>query len=376
MFICPNCGNDNPLYFAVRKGNYYCRKCISFLSQEVIYELREDDEGELYLEYELTKEQKNISNKLIEQYKQGRNSLIHAVCGAGKTEIVYPLIEYVLNQGGRVGFAIPRKDVVVELYLRIKKAFKNNIVIPLFGGNTKKKEGDIIILTMHQIHRYHNYFDLLIADEIDAFPFKDNEILEKFFYRSAKGPIVMMSATPSKRVLARFKKEDCFKLLRRFHGQDIPVPIIVKKIGMQQELFILSKLKEYIRHNKPCLIFVPSREEAEKLSSFLGVFYKNGDFVHSERKNSKKIIEMFKNNHFHYLVTTSILERGITIKSLQVIIYHADNFIFDEATLEQISGRVGRKKDDPTGDIIFLCESETNSMHNAIKSIQKHNENM
>ena len=119
-----------------------------------------------------------------------------------------------------------------------------------------------------------------------------------------------------------------------------------------------------------------SPNAAEKISSFLGVFYKNGDFVHSERKNSKKIIEMFKNNHFHYLVTTSILERGITIKSLQVIIYHADNFIFDEATLEQISGRVGRKKDDPTGDIIFLCESETNSMHNAIKSIQKHNENM
>ena len=42
MFICPNCGNDNPLYFAMRKGNYYCRKCISFLSQEVVYELRED----------------------------------------------------------------------------------------------------------------------------------------------------------------------------------------------------------------------------------------------------------------------------------------------------------------------------------------------
>ena len=45
------------------------------------------------------------------------------------------------------------------MFLRIKEAFPLNDVVALYGGNTKEKEGDIVILTMHQIYRYENYFD-------------------------------------------------------------------------------------------------------------------------------------------------------------------------------------------------------------------------
>lgn len=375
MDKCPKCGNTNPIYFALRNGGWYCRKCISFNDERVVYTFRESNEGELELEYSLTKKQQEIASKLIKQYQNKRNSLVHAVCGAGKTEIVFPLIEYVLKNGGRVGFAIPRKDVVIELFLRIKQAFPNNNVIALYGGNTKQKVGDIIILTMHQIFRYKNYFDLLIADEIDAFPFKNNNVLENFFFKSVKGNYVMMSATPSKEVIDSFKGEDVFTLSKRFHGEKIPEPEMVIKKGKNQELFLIKKIMYFIKEQKPCLVFVPSIEDSDRIAYFLSFFPINVESVNS-KKESKKIIDIFKKGGFDVLITTSILERGITIKSLQVIIYHADNKIFTSEVLEQISGRVGRKKDDPKGEVIFLAETITPSMLGAIESIQKHNETL
>ena len=45
------------------------------------------------------------------------------------------------------------------------------------------------------------------------------------------------------------------------------------------------------------------------------------------------------------LRSTSVLERGVTIKNLQVIVFNAEHELYDEKSLIQISGRVGRKID-------------------------------
>ena len=77
------------------------------------------------------------------------------------------------------------------------------------------------------------------------------------------------------------------------------------------------------------------------------------------------------------MVTTSVLERGVTLKNLQVIVLHADEEnIYDAATLIQIAGRVGRKKGFEKGDVLFLGEKKTESIKSAIGEIEKSNENL
>ena len=105
----------------------------------------------------------------------------------------------------------------------------------------------------------------------------------------------------------------------------------------------------------------------------INIFCPNGNYVHSERKNRNKIIEEFKNNKYDYLVTTSVLERGITIPFLQVIVYDADHLIFDADTLIQISGRVGRKKESWDGEVTFLANKKTKHMEEAINRIKEAN---
>lgn len=375
-FACPICGNNDIHSIGYLNGKPYCRKCISFKGEEVEHKPSYPKKAPIYLEYELSLEQKELSDKLVENYKKGIDSLVYAVCGSGKTEICLQIIKYAINCGDKVAFALPRRDVAIELYNRLKEIFKYNKVICLYGGHTKDKEGDIIVLTTHQLYRYRQYFSLIILDEIDAFPFKDDPILHSMFYQALCGHYVMMSATPSKEVITHFKGEnkEILRLEIRFHRHPLPVPKIVHRNKLLQYLYLIRKIKQFKKQNKPVFIFAPTIELCEKIYKVLFIFIRGGNYVHSKRNRHSEIIEEFRNKMYSFLVTTSVLERGVTVKDLQVIICQSDHKIYEKGTLIQIAGRVGRKKDAPSGEVIYLCEKVTTDMADSIKEIMKNNE--
>ena len=75
-------------------------------------------------------------------------------------------------------------------------------------------------------------------------------------------------------------------------------------------------------------------------------------------------------------MTTAVLERGVTVKDLQVIVYRANHSIYDSASLIQISGRAGRKKEAPEGRVIYLAERTTIEMEESIKDIRNSNKTL
>lgn len=302
--------------------------------------------------------------------------MVYAVCGSGKTEICLNIIKYAINCGDKVAFALPRRDVAIELHNRLREIFKYNKVVCLYGGHTKDKEGDIVVLTTHQLYRYKNYFSLIILDEIDAFPFKDDPTLHSMFYQSLCGNYVMMSATPSKKVIDHFHgdNKDILRLEVRFHRHPLPIPKIVKRNKLFQYLYLIRKIKEYKKNNKPVFVFAPTIILCEKIYRVISLFVKGGNYVHSKRNYRSEIIEEFRNHLYSYLVTTSVLERGVTVKNLQVIICQTDHKIYEKGTLIQIAGRVGRKADAPEGEVIYLCEKVTSDIKESIAEIMKNNE--
>ena len=284
-------------------------------------------------------------------------------------------MEMYLSLGLHVGFATPRKDVVIDLKPRIQEAFKEARVIAVYGEHTKRLNGDIIVLTTHQLYRYNHYFDLLILDEIDAFPYADNRLLESFFYRAVRGNYILLSATPSQEVLDRMKRDGkVLELFERYHKGKLIVPRIIEKPEYFLIASCLKELKRFIADNKPVFIFVPTIEIGKKLFKLLNIFIKDGSFVSSQEESRKIDIAKFKNGELKYLVTTSILERGVTVKNLQVIVFEADNSIYDKATLVQIAGRVGRKIGATTGEVLFISSDVSRPMIEAIDEIKKYNE--
>lgn len=374
-YRCPICGNTNPIYIGYFKNTPYCRRCLKFIAKQEVENITFNNETVLNLNYELTQKQEAISNQIINNFKARKNTLIHAVCGAGKTELTFKLIQYCLKNNLKVGFSIPRKDVVIELYNRLKDVFINSKVICLYGGNTNDLEGELTVLTTHQLYRYKKYFNLLILDELDAFPFKNNLVLYSFLNRSLKGNLLLMTATISdyEKETFRNNKFEIIELYQRFHGYKMPVPKIVLKTGIFKLLYLLKKVKEFVDNKKPLLIFVGYIKDSINLFTFINIFVKGGAYLNSKVEKRENIINEFKRGELKYIVTTSVLERGVTLSNLQVIVYDSYKNVFDSQTLIQISGRVGRKKEFPNGKIIFLSYKKTKEMENAIKTIIEEN---
>jgi len=367
-YVCPRCGNRDPKYIGYRNGKPYCRKCIGFAGREA-KQIEHNPDIYLELDYNLSPVQQKVSQKVLRAYISHQDSLIKAVTGAGKTELVYATMEYALQHEQTVGFAIPRRDVVIDLFPRIRSAFPNAKVTYVVGGHSKVLEGDIVILTTHQLYRYPKYFDLLIVDEIDAFPYRGDTVLNRFLLDSVRGNKIMLSATPSKEDIRSIEAHgNIFEVTARYHRHPLPVPVF-KKANISVIFTCLKYLKIFLKSQKPTLVFCPTITLSQQLFKYVNFIYPNGEIVNSEEAYREIRVARFKRKELDYLVTTSILERGITINNLQVIVCYANHPLFNSASLIQIAGRVGRKVRNPDGEVIFIGEYINDSITACIKEI-------
>ena len=134
-------------------------------------------------------------------------------------------------------------------------------------------------------------------------------------------------------------------------------------------IYSLKKiLKRY--KNKVVLVYFPTIKIQNEIAKKIKCDY----LINSKTVNREKILSEIKCLEKGVVLTTTVLERGITIKDVQVVVYNREHKLFDKDTLIQIAGRVGRNKDYYTGDIIFLCKNKSRAMKKAIGQINKSNE--
>ena len=321
-------------------------------------------EGTYYLDYDLTKEQLKASNFILKEIINKRSCILNAITGAGKTEIIYPLIKYCIDNELKICIAIPRKDVVIELKQRISKDFKNATVIGVYGGCNSKIYGDVVVATTHQLYRYENYFDVVIVDEVDAFPFYKNQLLNHFLNRCLKGNIVYMSATIPIDLMK--KGYNIYYLNRRYHNEKLDVPKV-------KYLFGNSSIKKYIRRYKTgiLLVYFPTIRSQISFSRKLKIKHY---VINSHKKNREELLNLLHQQDNAIVLTTLVLERGITFKNSNVIVVNADHELFSFENLVQISGRVGRHYLFTHGDIIFLAKNKSKTIKKAIDFIKRRNE--
>ena len=103
---------------------------------------------------ELTPYQAEVSEKLLKTYQKQKDSLVHAVTGAGKTEMIYKIVAYVLESKGNVAIASPRVDVCRELFLRMQRDFTCSI--SLLHAESEPYDGSpLVIATTHQLLKFY-----------------------------------------------------------------------------------------------------------------------------------------------------------------------------------------------------------------------------
>ena len=90
-----------------------------------------------------------------------------------------------------------------------------------------------------------------------------------------------------------------------------------------------------------------------------------------ERDGKRKDFSEGRTNVF---ITTSIMERGITVTRANVLVLFADfQKIYSWRTLVQMAGRAGRTAQYPKGKVWFAAAAKTEAMQEAVKVIAKMN---
>jgi len=389
---CQRCGSVlNRQAAQLPRDQFYCYDCLNLgrvSTLTSLYHISEPNDfpkvNQLTWQGQLTAQQASCAAMIQTKFEAHQRQLLWAVTGAGKTEMLFPGLAWALAQGWRVAIASPRVDVCLELHPRLQAAFANLEIALLHGRQiTPYRYCQLTICTTHQLLRFRAAFDVLIVDEVDAFPFAANPRLGYAVEQALKpvSALLYLTATPSQDLLRQVRQHELglSYLPLRFHQQLLP-PIRVTLQPRYWERLKKGKLPwplrpwlaDYANRGQRFLIFVPRVAQLAVVQAAIQQVYPGlkGLTVHASDPERLAKVQAMRNLDVQYLVTTTILERGVTFPGIDVIVLGADDPIFSTAALVQIAGRVGRSKARPTGLVRFICRSYARPVKRAIRQIK------
>lgn len=313
--------------------------------------------------------------------------LMWAVTGAGKTEMTFNVIAHVLSCGGRVAVATPRKDVVDELAPRFREAFPQVRVVKLHGDSGETwHEGELVIATTHQLWRWYCAFNLIVVDEVDAFPYRHDATLQAGLRRALTvgGQQLWLTATPPRAWQRAYRRGVLpgVTIPARYHGHPLPEPVLTvvrrlwQHINDSRSIPAMRQFFERVRKEAgQAYVFVPGLAYITPVTNWIERHVDAWTVTgvsSRDRERSQKIVR-FRDKAVDCLVTTTILERGVTVPNAHVLILQADHPVFDEAALVQMSGRSGRSAAYPSGQVMWIASQMTREQQRAVTHIQSMN---
>ncbi|KGO31974.1 hypothetical protein Q757_03810 [Oenococcus alcoholitolerans] len=307
--------------FALPNGEYYCLSCLQMgrnISSDRFWTMPAPKDlflkGAEYMTWtgELTKYQNLVCHDLIDSYKKGEDHLVWAVTGAGKTEMIFPLIDRALKDGKRVAMVSPRIDVILELAPRFSEAFSNLDFMVLYGDSDDDyRLTQFVLATTHQLLKFYDAFDLLIIDEVDSFPFRGDPMLE-FACRQSRRKIsstIYLTATPTEQLIKAYNSgrlKTSFLPLR-FHKHLLPEIVFRYESGWRQKIKsgkLPSSLKKQLLVFKEIgrrfLLFVPKISDLKPTLRVVSTIFSfdQGTFVHASDTDRKdKVLKMRKGDY-------------------------------------------------------------------------------
>lgn len=393
---CFRCGAKlKPKEVQLPNGTYYCWVCIQMGRMDTGQQLATVVEPNRFKRLakpmswqgELTSLQQACANRVIEVFKKRQRHLLWAVTGAGKTEMLFPAINWAVINQLRICIASPRVDVCIELFPRIQAAFSRVSSILLHGKSEQPYQYcQLTVCTTHQLLRFYQAFDVMVIDEVDVFPFSGNEMLHYAVKNALKpdGAVLYLTATPDAALLKKIKRHELSVsyLPIRYHGHLLPTAKVIKIRHLKQTInqqklpkTVLKMITDLVKQRQHFLLFVPRIKDLALVSAAIEQANIDCQFltVYSADPARLEKVAAMRRQAVDFLITTTILERGVTFPGIDVIVLKADDDIFSSSALVQIAGRVGRNSDRPTGRVLLYCDTKTREVKACERQIKEMN---
>lgn len=375
-------------------GTYFCPSCIQLgrvSSNQSFYHIPEPKTSSRNVVFgwsgKLTTGQEKVSSELVLSIQRQESRLVWAVTGAGKTEMLFQSIHYALKAGYRVGIVSPRVDVCFELFPRIQAAFPKEEIGLLHGKQEAVYHYTyLLVCTTHQLLRFYQAFDVLIIDEVDAFPFVDDKMLHFGVAQALKRKhsCICLTATPTKDQQKQIKKKKLVVSLlpARYHRRMLPVPKKIwfnhwyeKSLKSDWPKKLIKKVRELLKKND-LIIFCPTIQLMPYIAELLKRLLPTYSLVTVHSKDLKRLekVQQMREKNYRILITSTILERGVTFDGISVLVLGANHRVFSTSTLVQIAGRVDRQKKYTAGEVYFIHDGQSKALKEAIQQIQRMNQ--
>ncbi len=189
-------------------------------------------------------------------------------------------------------------------------------------------------------------------------------MLHQAVQQARRGSVAYLTATPD-RVLKKALHNGLgvSRLFRRFHGHPLPVPTIrlmnLQKVPRQLPTAMITWIRQVLATERVCLLFVPKISWAEQVADVLRQLgLKTAGVASTDPQRAEKVMA-FRQRQLDVLVTTTILERGVTVTQCAVGVIAAADREFSAAALIQIAGRAGRAADSPDDPVVFFTDRYT-----------------
>ncbi|MEJ7541770.1 DEAD/DEAH box helicase family protein [Staphylococcus intermedius] len=359
----------------------YCRHCIQMGRMDSVtdvYTLKSMtccSDAVYELPFQLSVQQQFASDHIVQAVLNHESLLLHAVTGAGKTEMMFEAIAQARRQGYNVAVVSPRLDVVIEVSTRIQQTFLNEAIDILHQASQQQYEAHFVISTVHQLYRFKRHFHVIFIDEVDAFPLAMDPSLMQSIENAArtKKALIYMTATPPTHLKAQFDDAHTITLPARFHQRPLVIPTFKYfKLRVDKvQFYLFTRMKAQQKQQRITLIFFSDIQEMKRFFETYVTLVDRLGFVYSEDPERLKKVEALRNGAYDIMLTTTILERGFTMAYLDVWV--VDSHRYTSTALIQIAGRVGRKAICPDGEVLFLHEGRTRAMYDARHQIVEMN---
>ena len=165
----------------------------------------------------------------------------------------------------------------------------------------------------------------------------------------------------------------------RYHGHLLPQIKVRLAFGWRRRLErqqlpsqVIQQLQETLKEGHRFLLFIPHIADLALVEAALRHSFTTFRFatVHASDPQRLEKVQKMRDGDYDFLVTTSILERGVTFPEIDVYVLGADAPVFSSSALVQIAGRAGRAQSRPTGRVIFWINCNCRQVNQAVSQVK------
>lgn len=342
------------------------------------------------LPFALTKSQITAIREIVADLKNPTrtNRMLLGDVGSGKTVVSLLACMYAIRCGYQTAIMVPTEILAQQHFKNAKNMLeKFGVRIELLTASTQTSEKKIILKDLKEgkinlivgTHALLNAkvefknLSFVVIDELHKFGVKQKGLLEE---KTKNCDVLSMSATPIPRAIALTIYGDL--QISRLESREGTSDITTKIISQDQLNVMYEFIKERVSFGEQAYIVCPLVLDSEGLEVYSAkMLYKELTLkkltklriglIYGSMKESEKsqVMNDFYNHELDVLIATSVIEVGIDSQNASIMaVLNSDRFGL--ATLHQLRGRVGRRKDLKSYCFLHTAKSDENIRLNAL----------